>query len=184
MNNQNTFDKKDISIEKIILIDKHLKDYEWALIWNKKDISDYYGMLIIFIIIISLLLFFNNIICFIKIIKNKIDKKKEYKYLQKVKDNIETKEIDILKKDINSIKNTFNKNYISIINNQISFSVIISFIICGLYLMGYKKEYIKVLKEQEPELFSFLLHYKEQEQLNDENKNILQSFYKKISNGN
>jgi hypothetical protein len=28
MNNQNIFDKKDISIEKIILIDKHLKDYE------------------------------------------------------------------------------------------------------------------------------------------------------------
>lgn len=184
MNNQNIFDKKDISIEKIILIDKHLKDYEWALIWNKKDISDYYGMLIIFIIIISLMLFFNNIISFIKIIKNKIDKKKEYKYLQKVKDNIEIKEIDILNKDINTIKNTFNKNYISIINNQISFSVIISFLISWLYLMGYKKEYIKILKEQEPELFSFLLHYKEQEKLNDENKNILQSFYKKISNGN
>jgi hypothetical protein len=43
---------------------------------------------------------------------------------------------------------------------------------------------MKVLKEKEPELFSFLLHYKEQEKLNDENKNILQSFYKKISNGN
>jgi hypothetical protein len=92
-------------------------------------------MLIIFIIIISLLLFFNNIICFIKIIKNKIDKKKEYKYLQKVKDNIEIKELEFLNKDINTIKTIFNNSYTSIINNQISFSVIISFIICGLYLL-------------------------------------------------
>lgn len=178
-----SFGTENISIEKIILIDKNLKEFEWTLLWSKKDISDYYLILWYFILCLIVLLFFNNLLQGIQYLKKKIEGKKQYKYLQKIENQTEKQIKRIKGKDILIIKDIFNKSYNKIIQGEIDIQNMLSFFISWLYLQGIKDDYIKVLKKQEPWLFQFLLSFKKGNQLDNTIKESLQLFYRKIENG-